>query len=61
MRNKTNLLDYIGNSWMKNNARLPADLKVVTFEITKSGCTELPALSCKEHEEADTIMFVHAA
>ena len=30
------------------------------FEITKSGCTEFPALSCKEHEEADTRMFAHA-
>ena len=29
MKNKANLLDYIGNSWMKNNARLPADLKLV--------------------------------
>ena len=71
MKNKANLLDYIGNSWMKNNARLPADFKVViggllinpskTFEITKSGCTELPELACKEHEEADTRMFAHAA
>lgn len=71
MQNKANLLDYIGNSWMENNARLPADLKVVigglmndrsrTIEITKSGCTELPELACTEHEEADTRMFAHAA
>ena len=42
-RNKANLLDYICNSWMKNYARLPADLNVViggvgkAFEITQSG------------------------
>ena len=29
MRNKANLLDYICNSAMKSNARLPVDLKVV--------------------------------
>ena len=34
-----------------------------TFEIIKSGCTELPALSCQDHEDADTRlrMFAHAA
>ena len=31
-----------------------------TFEITKSGYTELPALACKDQEEADTRMFVRA-
>ena len=29
MMNIANLLDFIGNSWMKNNVRLPSDLKVV--------------------------------
>ena len=29
MRNKANFLVYIGNYWMKNNASLPADLKIV--------------------------------
>ena len=33
---------------------------MMTFEITKPGCTKLPALPCKEHEEADTRMFTHA-
>ena len=71
MQNKANLLDYIGRSWMKNNTTLPADLKIViggllkdpgkTIEITKSECTEIPELACREHEEADTRMFAHAA
>ena len=29
MKNKANFLVYIGNSWTKNNASFPADLKVV--------------------------------
>ena len=71
MKNKANLLDYIGNSWVQNNDRLPADLKVVIggllkdpgkiIEITQSECKELPELSCKDNEEADTRMFAHSS
>ena len=32
-----------------------------SFESIKSGCTFLPALPYKDHEETDTRMFAHAA
>ena len=60
-RNKAILLDY--RQFMDEKQCSLANVIGVgkTFEITKFGCTELPTLSCKEHEEAGTRIFAHAA
>jgi hypothetical protein len=69
--NKSNLLRYIGESWITRHASLPDDLRIIvggllhnpgkTVEISKRECQELTDLSCEKHEEADSRMFAHVA
>ena len=57
LNNKATLLEYLGNSWMKNRSHLQENLKVIvggllkdpgkTVEISNSGCKHLPEVSCK--------------
>ena len=67
--NKSNLLNYMGESWTSKHTLLPAGFMLILGGVFRDpGCTvqlsvdrafELPELSCEKHEEADTGMFAH--
>ena len=69
IRNKANLLNFIGESWITEHKIIPKDIQLIvggvfrdpgrTVAITSTYYQELPDLSCNEHEEADTRMFAH--
>lgn len=70
-QNKANLLNYIGESWLNNHARIPANCMMIlgglfrdpgkTVQLTTTEATQLDEISCQIHEEADTRMFAHIA
>jgi hypothetical protein len=68
--NKANLLNFLGESWARHN--FPGGCTLILGGVFKdpgrtllvsqgSEATELPELSCRRHEEADSRMFAHMA
>ena len=69
VKNKTNLLNFIGESWMNENGKIPEGMHLIiggvfknpgrTVAITSTYCQEILELARSVHEEADTRLFVH--
>jgi len=68
--NKANLLNFLGESWAHQN--FPSGCTLILGGVFKdpggtllvshgSEARDLPELSCRRHEEADTRMFAHMA
>ena len=62
--NKANLMNFLGESWAHQNSHLGSVFKDPGRTLLVSHGSEardLPELSCRRHEEADTHMFAHMA
>jgi len=67
--NKAALQSYLAVSLEKHTKELPRGFKLIvaglasdpgkTFLLTAAGSSEIPDLSCTDHEEADTRIFAH--
>ena len=67
--NKAALQNYLAVSWEKHMKELPRGFQLIvgglasdlgkTLLLTAAGSSEIPDLSCTDHEEADTRIFAH--
>ena len=67
--NKASLLNFLAESWMKDHASIPQVITLFlggmlldarrTVAVTSCNVKDVPELSCRIHEEADTRFFGH--
>ena len=67
--NKASLLNFLAESWMKDHAKIPQGITLFlggmlldagrTVAVTSYNVEDVPELSCRIHEEADTRAFCH--
>ena len=67
--NKASLLNFLAESWMKDRASIPQGITLFlggmlldagrTVAVTSCNVEDVPELSCRIREEADTHVFYH--